>query len=106
MESYGICGVLQYIAPEVIDPNAKSRKPYTKRLILIIIWEILCGMPVTMLYNKFFASCLQEKIVLDKLRPPIFQEIFKPIFKEFLMLNLMKQCWNEELEGVLLQKKL
>ncbi|CAG8641708.1 32397_t:CDS:2 [Gigaspora margarita] len=33
-------------------------------------------------YNETFGSQLQEKIVLDKLRPPIFEEISKEIHND------------------------
>ncbi|RIB22250.1 kinase-like domain-containing protein [Gigaspora rosea] len=85
-----ICGVLPYIAPEVLNNH-----PYTKSSDIysfgIIMWEILYGKPVPFKLKSKLQSKLQFQIqVCNGLRPHIYDNTAK------CYADLMKKCWNLE----------
>ncbi|RIB00443.1 kinase-like domain-containing protein [Gigaspora rosea] len=80
----GIYGILPYIAPEVLN-----KYPYTKESDIysfgIIMWEILCGIPVPFDQNSELQFQLQ---VCYGLRPHIHENT------AICYADLMKKCWN------------
>ncbi|RIB28941.1 kinase-like domain-containing protein [Gigaspora rosea] len=85
-----ICGILPYIAPEVLNKH-----PYTKASDVysfgIIMWEILYGKPVPFELKSKLQSELQFQIqVCNGLRPHIYDDTAK------CYADLMKKCWNIE----------
>ncbi|RIB25080.1 kinase-like domain-containing protein [Gigaspora rosea] len=91
-KSDGICGILPYIAPEVLDkqPYTKSSDNYS---FGIIMWEILYGKPVDFELNSMLQSKVQYQFqVCDGLRPPV-RENTAICYKD-----LMKKCWHAEPE--------
>ncbi|RIB13603.1 kinase-like domain-containing protein, partial [Gigaspora rosea] len=88
----GVCAILPYISPEVLN-----KQPYTTASDIysfgIIMWEILFGLPITKIYNvfrKYFGPELEMQIVLNELRPPIFENL------ESCYVSLMKKCWESD----------
>ncbi|RIB10834.1 kinase-like domain-containing protein [Gigaspora rosea] len=87
-KSDGICGVLPYIAPEVLNEHL-----YTKASDIysfgIIMWEILYGKPVPFELKSKLQSELKFQIqVCNGLRPHIYDNTAK------CYANLMMKCWN------------
>ncbi|RIB00019.1 kinase-like domain-containing protein [Gigaspora rosea] len=85
-----ICGILPYIAPEVLD-----KRQYTKASDIyslgIIMWEILYGKPVPFGLNSKLQSKLQFQIqVCDGLRPLIYENTAKHYA------DIIRKCWNTE----------
>lgn len=101
IESDKVYGILPYIAPEALMGN-----PYTTASDIysfgIIMWEILYGMPINAFYSEVFRSQLQMQIMLNEIRPPIFEEWFDelrpPILEnaETCYVSLMTQCWDSK----------
>ncbi|RIB25913.1 kinase-like domain-containing protein, partial [Gigaspora rosea] len=88
-KSNGIFGILQYVAPEVLDEGM-----YTTASDIysfgIIMWEILYGRLVS--YNQDIGPFLQKAICDNGLRPNIIDNSPRDY------VNLMKECWNKEPE--------
>ncbi|RIB07135.1 kinase-like domain-containing protein [Gigaspora rosea] len=90
LKSDRICGILPYIAPEVLN-----NRQYTKASDIysfgIIMWEILYGKPVPFEQRSKLRSKLQFQIqVCNGLRPHIYENTAK------CYADLMKKCWNIE----------
>ncbi|RIB20160.1 kinase-like domain-containing protein, partial [Gigaspora rosea] len=87
-KSYEICGILPYIAPEVL-----SEQQYIIKSDIysfgIIMWEILYGRPVP---NGMISEIQFQLEVCDGLRPPIDESIAMSYS------DLMKKCWHAEPE--------
>src|SRR5260363_266173 len=85
-----ICGILPYIAPEVLH-NQRYTKASDIYSLGIIMWEILYGKPVPFELNSKLQSKLQFQIrVCDGLRPHIYENTAK------CYADLIKKCWNTE----------
>ncbi|RIB23823.1 kinase-like domain-containing protein [Gigaspora rosea] len=85
-----ICGILPYIAPEVLNKHS-----YTKASNIysfgIIMWEILYSKPVSYEQKSKLQSKLQFQIqVCNGLRSHIYDDTAK------CYADLMKKCWNLE----------
>ncbi|RIB12199.1 kinase-like domain-containing protein [Gigaspora rosea] len=85
-----ICGILPYIAPEVLN-----KQQYTKASDIyslgIIMWEILYGKPVPFELKSKLQSKLQFQIhVCNGLRPNIYENTAK------CYANLIKKCWSTD----------
>ncbi|RIB30400.1 kinase-like domain-containing protein [Gigaspora rosea] len=88
----GICGILPYIAPEIL-----KKQPYTKASDIysfgIIMWEILYGKPVAFVQESKLQSKLQYQFqVCDGLRPPVHENT------AICYVDLMEKCWHTEPE--------
>ncbi|RIB24481.1 kinase-like domain-containing protein [Gigaspora rosea] len=88
----GICGILPYIAPEILN-----KQPYTKASDVysfgIIMWEILYGKPVAFVQESKLQSKFQYQFqVCDGLRPPVYES------SATCYVDLMKKCWHTEPE--------
>ncbi|RIB25086.1 kinase-like domain-containing protein [Gigaspora rosea] len=91
-KSDGICGILPYIAPEVL-----KKQPFTKASDIysfgIIMWEILYGKSVVFVQDSKLQSKIQYQFqVCDGLRPPVHENT------TIFYVNLMKKCWHTEPE--------
>ncbi|RIB29146.1 kinase-like domain-containing protein [Gigaspora rosea] len=84
------CGILPYIAPEVLK-NQQYTKASDIYSLGIIMWEILYGKPVPFELKSKLQSKLQFQIqVCDGLRPHIYENTAK------CYADLIKKCWNTE----------
>ncbi|RIB13968.1 kinase-like domain-containing protein [Gigaspora rosea] len=87
MKSDRICGILPYIAPEILN-----KQQYTKASdiysLAIIMWEILYGKPVPFELNS---NKLQFQVqVCNGSRPLIYENTAK------CYADLIRKCWNTE----------
>ncbi|RIB03383.1 hypothetical protein C2G38_2225230 [Gigaspora rosea] len=58
------------------------------------MWEILYGMPINAFYSEVFRSQLQMQIMLNELRPPIFEEWFDELRPPILG-NVLSETFTE-----------
>ena len=92
-KSDGVCGILPYIAPEVLNkhPHNKASDIYS---FGIIMWEILYGKPVPFEQDSMLQSKIQFQIqVCGGLRPPIHENT------AMCYIDLMKKCRHTDPEN-------
>ncbi|RIB23956.1 kinase-like domain-containing protein [Gigaspora rosea] len=81
-----VCGILPYIPPEVLN-NQTYTTASDMYSLGIIMWEILFGIPITIIYDEI--DNLQLQILFNGLRPPIFD--LKSCY-----IDVMKICWEND----------
>jgi serine/threonine protein kinase len=91
-ETGGVCGVLPYIAPEVLCGN-----PYIFESDIysfgIIMWEIFSGAAVPFNHSSHSSRLQFQFQVCNGLRPPTMEGTPQ------CYMDLMKRCWDENPEN-------